>query len=183
MSRYLFVLSLACAQPVGLTLTGPEPDTLVTIQSNECALQFAPTPDIESETQVTLERWSKATGCHLSIDPDGIPVESHPSLWVETFVDHSLVGDFAWEGSHKICGLSAWSEDQDNFYYIDVALDCDLSYTIAHEIGHVLSNTNGHSVSGVLAEAKNPLSADIIDESSLQFVCQNLTCSKFQPET
>lgn len=183
MTRYLFLLGLACAQPVDLSMKDSVSEELATREVNDCALQFAPTPDIEVQVQDALNRWSAATGCDLSISPQGIPIESHPFLWAESLTNGStLVGEFPWENSRNVCGLSAWQEETSSYYYIDVALNCDVDYAIAHEIGHVLSNNPGHSLSGVLAEGKDPRAKNIIDEPSLSYVCQNLACTKFQPE-
>jgi hypothetical protein len=50
-----------------------------------------------------------------------------------------------------------------------------LEATVTHEMGHVISQRDGHPASGVLSNPVNDPQAHI-DEASLAWVCENLEC-------
>lgn len=53
---------------------------------------------------------------------------------------------------------------------------------MVHEIGHLLSQNNGHSADGILSEYIFEDGADVVSESALSQVCATLDCKCFNPE-
>lgn len=135
------------------------------ILSNKCRVVFTPDVAIEDEVTEAAEEWGSATGCDMSVSPNGIPVLSVDSVWGRG-PDQLGATWIYWNsrlpGRWKITRVEIGSW-----------MDSDSAYkTILHEMAHVLGS--GHVYGSVTIGEK--VNADYIDELALESVCREIKC-------
>lgn len=152
------LLLSACSCAATQDITEPE--------GRSCALVLSPVSELLDVTVAAAARWSKATGCAVTVGTDGIPVITVGRIPTQ-------------DGNSSLLGRT----DRDGAACSEIEVDADATemweHTVAHETGHCLGS-GMHSVSGLMS-ADSPRGSKI-DESSLELVCSVAACTEFNSE-
>lgn len=137
-----------------------------------CVATFDVAPELLDAGGSAAARWSTASGCDIHVAGGGIPVRAQDYVFNE-------------EGK-RACGIATWNDERTAVLEIAVAVvdaACLPPYTVLHEMGHALAGIQGHTLSGVMADAASKAKSTRIDSASLQLACVGLHCSRFEPES
>lgn len=140
------------------------PDDRQSERSNAgCSWVFSPTDEVRAYVEPAAGRWSAATGCDIRVGEGGSPVSLVPFL---PRLDSPESSNGRTERDTREIWLSVTSPHP--------------FATVAHEMGHALTNNaGGHSEGGLMAF---PIWSGAIDETSLALVCGVVRCPAFAPE-
>ncbi len=144
------------------------------LEKEPCQLILSPLPVFEAPTKAAAERWQKAAGCLIGIQPGGIPVR---------WDDENQLGDSRALTHFDKDGEPAYIAYKNGANIPDDPLKPSwkvASSSIAHEIGHVL---------GVWEHIPNSLMAgegrhidDKITMEVLDVVCEYSNCAWMMAE-
>lgn len=147
----------------GCSAAGETPE-----EAPACRLTLKPDAALSELARASANRWAAATGCELSVGPDG---------WLPVELSDQIIG----EGSEVVLGRFGWDDDGDGL--LKIRVDADLGaatqqHVLDHEIGHALGAK--HQPDGLM-QASAPMGAPITS-SNLAAVCSGWHCTAFVPE-
>lgn len=127
-----------------------------------CEFSYDADPELQSFAEESAVRWATATGCTITVGGGPRRIEA---------VDYLSDGG---DGQ-------ATAATFDGGMLIQIhRRSPNISRSVIHEMGHSLGMTGHNGGHGVLSYHKDYVA--VIDPESLSDVCENINCSKFEPE-